>query len=167
MTSHGVGGVVRAAFVRMLGFGALLWILAEGHVGEPVPSGLVVLAAAATSLALVPSGALRLRLPGLFRFVPWFLAESLRAGLDVAGRTLRRSPSLAPGFVDYPLSLAVPAARTFFASAVSLLPGTLAIQLRPDGLRVHVLDVRQDTQARLRPLEERVGAMFGGEAPAL
>lgn len=156
---------MRALLVRALGFGALLWILAEGHVHHPVLSGLVVLAAAATSLALVPSDTFRLRLTGLARFAPWFLAESVRGGLDVAGRALRRSPSLEPGFVDYPLALAVPAARTFFASAVSLLPGTLAIELRPGGLRIHVLDARQDAEARLRPLEERVGAMFTeGEA---
>lgn len=156
---------MRALLPRALGFGALLWILAEGHVAHPILSGLVVLAAAATSLTLVPSTTFRLRLPGLARFVPWFLAESVRGGLDVAGRALRRSPSLEPGFVEYPLALVVPAARTFFASAVSLLPGTLAIELRPDGLRIHVLDVRQDPEARLAPLEERVGVMFAeGEA---
>lgn len=158
-------GYVRALLARALGFGALLWILAEGHGAHPVLSGLVALAAAATSLALVPVATFRLRLPGLVRFVPWFLAESVQGGLDVAGLALRRSPSLEQGFVDYPLALVVPAARTFFASVVSLLPGTLAIELRPDGLRVHVLDVRQDPEARLRPLEKRVGAMFaGGEA---
>lgn len=153
-------GAIRALLARALGFSALLWILAEGHVPYPALSGLVVLGAAAMSLVLIPAATFRLRLPGLVRFVPWFLAESVLGGLDVAGRALQRSPSLEPGFVDYPLALVVPAARTFFASAVSLLPGTLAIELRPGGLRIHVLDVRQDAEARLRPLEARVGAMF-------
>jgi multisubunit Na+/H+ antiporter MnhE subunit len=63
--------------------------------------------------------------------------------------------------VAYPLRLAIPAARTFFASAVNLLPGTLSIHLRADVLSVHVLDLRHPPETRLRPLEDRVSELFG------
>ena len=152
---------VRALLARTLFFGPLFWILAEGSVAYPLLGGLIVLAAATTSLALVPAGSFRVRARGLLRFAPWFLAESVRGGLDVAGRALQRHPSLSPGFVDYPVRLSTPAARTFFASAVSLLPGTLSIHLERDALRIHVLDLRDAPGARLKPLEERVGEMFG------
>ena len=161
MSPRDTAGFVRALLARTLFFGPLFWILAEGRVTYPLLAGLIVLAAATTSLALVPPGSFRLRARGVLRFAPWFLAESVRGGLDVAGRALQRHPSLSPGFVDYRVRLSTPAARTFFASAVSLLPGTLSIHLEQDALRVHVLDLRHAPEARLRPLEERVGEMFG------
>jgi multicomponent Na+:H+ antiporter subunit E len=158
---HDATRVGSALLVRLLFFGPLFWILAEGRVVYPLLAGLVVLAAAGASLLLVPPSTFTLSARGLIRFAPWFLAESVRGGLDVAGRTLQRHPSLEPGFVEYRLRLANPAARTFFASAVSLLPGTLSIHLRSDALRIHVLDLRHAPEARLRPLEDRVGEMFG------
>jgi multicomponent Na+:H+ antiporter subunit E len=151
----------QAVLARAVFFGAILWILADGTVSYPLLAGLIVLAAAATSLVLVPSGTFHLRAGGLLRFAPWFLAESVRGGVDVAWRALHRHPPLSPGFVEYPLRLTTPAARTFFASAVSLLPGTISIHLRANVLQVHVLDLRHPPETRLRPLEDRVGELFG------
>lgn len=152
--------------LRTLIFTAAFWIVAEGRIETPILAAVVVLAATATSLVLLPMGAFRVQALGLLRFVPWFLRESVQGGVDVAGRACRPTLPLEPGFQEYRLRLPTPAARTVFTNSVSLLPGTLSVSLRDDRLRIHALDVGQPLQDRLRQLEERVGDLLGIRLPA-
>lgn len=66
-----------------------------------------------------------------------------------------------PGFATYPLRLHHPGARLLFANSVSLLPGTLAVDLRDDCLAIHALDRDSDFTAELRRVESAVGRVFG------
>ncbi len=109
----------------------------------------------------------RLSLLALARFLPVFLWESFKGGLDVARRVLGPRLRVAPGFVDYRLELTLPSARVFFVDLVSLLPGTLSADLQGERLRVHALDRGLDQTEDLRRLERLVAAIFGdhGEMP--
>ena len=79
----------------------------------------------------------------------------------VARRVLATPMRIAPGFATYPLRLHHPGARLLFANSVSLLPGTLAVDLRDDCLAIHALDRDSDFTAELRRVESAVGRVFG------
>jgi multicomponent Na+:H+ antiporter subunit E len=54
-----------------------------------------------------------------------------------------------------------PAARLLFVNCISLLPGTLAADIADGELRVHTLDLADDTGRELSRLERRVAAVYG------
>lgn len=141
-----------------------LWLLLSG--GEPSSwlIGVPVIVAAAWSVRLLPTpGRGRFSPIAALRFLPFFLWESLRGGVDVASRVLASEVRVRPGFESYPLRLAQEPARVMFANAVSLLPGTLAADLSGDRLRVHALDTTSDFRAELERLERRIGAIYREE----
>lgn len=179
----------RAGVRRALRFLALVvglagvWVvLQEGQPQLGLAAVASVLAAAVVALRLAPApraDAGRLRPLGLVRFVPFFLMESVRGGVDVAWRALSPRLPLRLGFVDWPLRLPPGAARTLFVATVSLLPGTLSAALSRGVLRVHALDTDTAGPA-LRRLEREVARLFSlpvdlsapsaagsGEAPGL
>ena len=138
-----------------------LWLLLAG--GAAWLTGLVIaLAGAAGTLWLLPrpgGAAARLRLAGLLRFLPYFIAESLLGGLDVAYRALHPAQPISPRFVTFELALRTPAARTLFLLILSLLPGTLAARLEGDQVRVHILT--RGAEAGIARLQHRIADLFG------
>lgn len=97
---------------------------------------------------------------GLAKFLILFILESLRGGLDVASRTLGYRLQIQPGFKCYPLKLNDPFARVFMINCISLLPGTLSVELHGDHLELHLLDSRQDPEPQLRELEVAIQRLF-------
>jgi multicomponent Na+:H+ antiporter subunit E len=98
------------------------------------------------------------RLPG---FLVFFLASSVRGGVDVTRRILSRTLDIAPGFLTYRTSLRAPGARILFLDLISLLPGTLSADLEvPDRLVIHVLDLSSDNYRELAKLELQVALLF-------
>lgn len=149
------------AAVRLAILTFVWWVLAEGSRRAPLLAGAVILAALATSFALVPAVAWRLPIRALVRFVPYFLTQSLRGGFDVARRALHPRLLIEPAFVDYELFLAPGPARAAFIGIVSLLPGTVSVQMTADRtVRIHVLDATGFDAARLGELERRVALLF-------
>ena len=148
--------------ITRLGLFLLVWLSLAGA----DPSSWIIGAPAVTLATLV---ALRLatqtsdqsRLLGFIRFVPFFLVESIRGGVDVASRVMRPRLRIAPGVRTYTLRLSGPNARVFFLDTVSLLPGTLSADMRDGQLFVHALDVHDDINASLRRLEHRIADLFG------
>lgn len=51
--------------------------------------------------------------------------------------------------------------RVFMANTVSLLPGTLSVELDEEHLRVHVLDQTGAFASELAMIEVRVARLFG------
>lgn len=95
------------------------------------------------------------------RALAWFGWRSLLAGWTVALRALRPRPDLAPGFITLRPRLRDPAARVLLANALSLMPGTLSVELRGDDLELHLLDCTAPIEPELRALEARIAAMLG------
>lgn len=155
------------------------WVLVEGEGGGWLLATLVPVGAVFVSLRLVPVIPWRVHPIGLLRFVPFFIAQSMAGGIDVARRALDPRLPVAPGFMVYPVRLPPGAARLFLTGTISLLPGTLSVQLLPGGredehggeeagdgakearIRVHLLDSAASSEAKLRRLEERVADLFG------
>lgn len=97
---------------------------------------------------------------GWLRFIPFFIGQSLKGGLDVAWRALHPTLPIAPRLVDYPLRLSSEEAQVFMTNITSLLPGTLGARLKDDCLQVHVLDGHGDFRTELGALEEKVATLF-------
>jgi multicomponent Na+:H+ antiporter subunit E len=144
-------------------FAVLWWVVSGGDASSWV-IGLPAVAAATWSFAAMRSRpGMSVSLPGLMRFIPFFLVESLRGGLDVARRVLSPRLDIAPGFSRYRVRLASPWARVVFADCASLLPGTLTADLRGDELELHMLSATPKVEVEIRRLERAVAVLFGEE----
>lgn len=144
---------------RTLLMAALWWAATEGRaINWPLAAAGVVLAVAASILLRPPVG----WAPGGFvRFAGFFLLHSLRGGIDVALRAVRPGPPLRPGFITLRLRLDDPQSRLVVTRTISLLPGTLGVDLDNDRLTIHVLDVGMANERLLRRCEHRVAALHG------
>jgi len=148
------------ALWSLLPLAALWWIIAGGVPGS-WGIGVPAVLAGAWAVARLGTGAkVRLSMAGWLRFLPFFLWESLRGGVDVARRTLGRRVRVNPGFLRYQTRLVDPAARVFLTNCVSLVPGTLAAELEGAWLTVHALSTETDSEAELRRLERAVARLF-------
>lgn len=138
----------------------LWWLLSDGETTSWLV-GLPVVAAASWSVSRLGAPAAgRISPAGLLLFSVYFLWESVRGGVDVARRTLAPRLRIRPGFTVYRTELTRRDARVLFANCVSLLPGTLAADLRGDRLDVHLLDTGSDTTHQLRRLERAVTRLY-------
>lgn len=151
--------LIRKLLIPVLAL-ALLWsLLSDGNRASWLVGIPTVLAGSWAALRIRPAGGERPRvsLPGLLAFVPLFVGESIRGGTDVALRVLRPRLRLAPGFVSYRTELRSASARLLFVNSVNLLPGTVAVEIDDDLLRIHALDSGADFSSDLRRLESAVG----------
>lgn len=156
--------MTRSVFLRAALFALLWWILAAGRLDGWLLGGVAVAAATWASLRLMPPGApgeRRLRLAGLFGFLRFFLWNSLRGGLQVAGMALRGRAALQPQIVELSLTLPAGGARLLLANMLGLMPGTLSIALDEATLRLHALDTRLPVVAETRALEAAIAGLFG------
>ena len=150
---------LRSLGIRTVLFALMWWILTEGAMSSWLVGVPVVALAVLASGALLPVTAWSL--PGIARFVPFFLWHSLRAGADVARRALHPRLPISPGLFDHRWRLPPGLPRVFMANTVSLLPGTLSAELNDQYLRVHVLDRTGTFASELTVIEARVAALFG------
>lgn len=93
--------------------------------------------------------------------VAFFLLTSLRGGTDVAWRALHPRLPIDPALLRHPLRLPEGTGRTFLVNALSLLPGTVVVDVEGATLVVHTLADRRRAAAGLVALERRVAAVFG------
>lgn len=161
MHRHPVFAHPLAALSRAIGF-AVVWLILVGpDTASWIIGGPFIIGAMLASLKLSEPRDRTLSFPSLIGFVPYFLKESLRGGLDVASRVMLPRLRVNPGNQTYRMRLQNPQARLVFIDSVSLLPGTLSADLRGDLATVHALDVDTDVVEDLTTLERRVGALFG------
>jgi multicomponent Na+:H+ antiporter subunit E len=152
--------------VPRVAFMALLWLVLTGGDPDGWAFGLVAVAAATlASMALFPPRGLRLSPAGLARFAPYFALQTVLGSVDVARRVFDPRMPVAPAFLEYRVRLSDEAPRVLFANALSLLPGTISVELRGDVLTIHVIDERLPVLATLQRLEERVAAVFHQDFP--
>lgn len=97
---------------------------------------------------------LRLRWSVLPGFVGFFLLQSWRGGWDVAARALAPKIQIEPCFIDYKLRLAPGLARDIWLSSIGLFPGTMAVAIEQNQVKVHVLDSNMSVLAGLVTLED-------------
>jgi multicomponent Na+:H+ antiporter subunit E len=146
------------AVVRAAAYGFLWWALTEGR-GATWFGAAVVGVVTVISLWLSPPGGGR-RWRAFPGFLVWFIKESLRGGIDVARRALHPRLPLAPGFIDHRWRLAHAPGRVLMANLVNLLPGTLSVEFKDSGLRVHTIDRQLPVAAELDDLEARIARLL-------
>ncbi|MBK1727735.1 Na+/H+ antiporter subunit E, partial [Halorhodospira neutriphila] len=88
-----------------------------------------------------------------------FLGRSLLGALDIGYRAVHPRMPLHPAWLTYPLALPDGEPRVVLLAAVSLLPGTLAADLRGSTLVVHALV--PGARDEVRALEARVARVYG------
>lgn len=140
------------------------WIISAASSASWAVGLPVVIIAALLSTRLQAEDELRVRMIPLLKFIPFFLFESARGGIDVARRAYSPRLPLAPGFVRYPTRLPAGPSRTFFACCVSLLPGTLSARIDEHALQLHVLDNTSPLIEQLNILEAKVAGIFGTDS---
>ncbi len=145
--------------LRLVLFSLLWWVLTDGAAGSWLVGVPIILLATLVSVRLMP--ALSWSVPGMLLFVPYFLWHSMRGGVDVARRAMHPQLPISPALFDYRFRLPPGLPRVFMANIVSLLPGTLSVEIDSEILRVHVLDEAGDTTQELALLENRLAAIFG------
>ena len=138
----------------------LWWLLSGGTLSSWIIGIPAVLLATLALQRLRPASAGSLSIIGLALFLPFFVAQSLRGGLDVARRTLAPRMRVQPGLAVFRSRLHHDPARVFFFNCVSLLPGTLAADVNGNELTIHVLDRSFDVDHELSRLELAVARIF-------
>lgn len=114
----------------------------------------------ALTLCLPPPVPLRLSPLWGLHFAKFAIVGILRGAVDVSLRSL--SPqTLRPGCIPWRTRLPEGRPRRLFASAITLLPGTLTAQIKGDMLTVHALDLSDATHAELAELEAHIAALYG------
>lgn len=150
----------RAYAIRVVLLLVLWWALTEASGGWSIGVPLAALAAAA-SLWLTPPARHVLHLRRAPAFAAYFLLQSLRAGWDVARRTLHPRLPLRPGMLRLPARLPDGAPTWWLMITISLLPGTLSVRLDGRTLEVHCLDVGRDAAADVHAAQVQLAALFG------
>jgi multicomponent Na+:H+ antiporter subunit E len=135
----------RSSLATAMGRGTayfVLWLLLiqSGKPADLAIGALTSVVATFVSLRLMPPSCGSLRFGKLVALLPHFTWESVRAGMDVAGRALSPRMPLNPGFVTCPLSMPPGFARNTFATITSLLPGSVPADEDEGVLVYHCLD---------------------------
>jgi multicomponent Na+:H+ antiporter subunit E len=163
-----IRNLAAGAFLRRL-FALILlwWVLDEGRTDGWWFGGIVILGALVARRCFpLPETTWRWSLPGLFRFIPYFLKLSIHGGWDVARRAFQRAMPLDPSIFPYRSRIENPTARVFFTHVISLLPGTLSTDLRGRELHIHALfGTAKELLADTADLEARVADLFGERLP--
>ncbi len=154
---------LRGFVARLLLFATLWWTLNQGDGVSWVVGGPIVVLAAWAGTQLAPSRSWRLRPRGVLRFLPYFLATSLRGGVDVAWRAVHPRLPIDPALVRHPLRLPDGTARIFMVNVVSLLPGTLSAELDESTLVLHALNDAREAARGAAVLETRIADLFAVE----
>jgi multicomponent Na+:H+ antiporter subunit E len=152
----------RAILVRGAAFLAL-WVVLAGAAPADVAFGVLAsLAAAWTSVRLLPPSGGRIRAAAAAAYAGRFLWQSIRGSWDVARRAVDPRLPLAPGFVEVRPRLVPGPARELFASLSSLLPGTVPVADDGERLRYHCLDTGQPVAADLADEEAALARALPG-----
>ncbi len=158
ITSDLVNARLRTWLLRFILFSLMWWVLTDGVIESLFVGIPVVLIATQISTMMMPQ--LSWSLFGLLKFMPYFLWHSIRGGVDVAWRAMHPHLPIEPGLYDYQFRLPPGFPRVFMANIVSLLPGSLSVELEADILRIHVLDEADNIDKQLHNLENRLATIL-------
>lgn len=106
-------------------------------------------------LRQLPSAAIR-----AIGFGVWMAGRILVASVQLASIALSPRMPLAPCTVRFRTELRRPLARTTLANAISLVPGTLTVDIDGDEILVHALSPRQVDDLVSGRLQNKVAALF-------
>ena len=160
------GGLGPAPIARRAALLFVAWIVLgrTGPVDLAVGLGVAVMVAWA-SLALIPSAHRAVSALGIIRFALRFVARSLIAGVDVAGRVLGPRVRVQPGISSVACAVPPGVMRQVFSAVSSLQPGILPLQGDEASIGVHSLDITGPVEADMAAEAAAFLAIYRTSAP--
>jgi len=144
--------------LRVVLFSLLWWVMMEGRPGGLPVAAATVAAATIVSRLLWPPGEWRIHPLRLLAFIPWFLWNSLLAGVDVAWRAFHPKMPMHPEIIEIDLD-GDEQSTILLAWTVSLIPGTACVRITPGRATLHVLDSRRPYRRKLEILRQRIAGL--------
>ena len=167
---HRSSAVLRmaATFVILLAF----WLILSGyfdlfHVGAGIICCAIV-AFISSDLLFRPDRPARASVGSFVRFllyIPRLMASILVANLDVAYRILHPRMPVDPGIITFETGFSDEVARTAFANAMTLTPGTITVDVSGNRYVVHAL-MKEHSERELlvdREMEQIFAGIFREE----
>lgn len=160
-------------FALLLGF----WLVLSGH-DDPLFLGMGVAAAAFVTLVsrrlldtLGPSrDAPPIHVGRLVVYVGWLLGRMVVSALEVAWIITHPRQMPRPGVVRFATELPTPLERTLLANSITLVPGTMTIDVDGDELTVHAFTPDAADDLASGEVQSRIAAIFHHDrqpAPAM
>ncbi len=90
------------------------------------------------------------KIPAFLCYIPRFLYEVAKANLQVAYLALHPKMPIRPGIISFATRHRSPLGTTTLANSITLTPGTLTMDVSPDGrtLYIHTLDIAHPEEVR-------------------
>lgn len=154
-----------AVFVALFGF----WSALSGRL-DPLFIGLGLVSAAASTVFAVRliDGVMgvdpdrpRIRLWAMISFHLWLLVQIPPAGLAIARVVLDQRVPPRPGMVHFRTGLTHPIARTVLANAITLVPGTMTLNVADDVYTVHAFTPSAVADLASGETQRRIARAFG------
>lgn len=141
---------MKALFLNLLL--ALTWCAASGAVSTQnfVLGFIVGFAILSVQTEISRGGKYRKKVWHVIVFALYFLREVFVGAIDVALAVIWPFRPIRPGIVALPLAARTTIQQTLLANAMTLTPGTMSVELSPDGktLYVHVMDMESAEEVR-------------------
>jgi multicomponent Na+:H+ antiporter subunit E len=158
-------------FRRFLLAAALLgfWLLLSWRL-DPLFVGMGVVSAIAITIASTPLlertiGAAgdhpRVRVHKLLPYVIWLLGRILVSALQLAWIVINPRVPPEPGIVRLATSLRSPAARAMLSNSLTLVPGTMTLEMDEHELTVHSFTPDAVDDLATAAMQNRIAAIFG------
>lgn len=81
----------------------------------------------------------------IFKFIPIYIVELIKANIDVAKRSLSKDLNIHPGIIKYDCSLKSDLGIYLLANSITLTPGTITMDIYEENnenkLYIHAIDV--------------------------
>jgi multicomponent Na+:H+ antiporter subunit E len=137
-----------------------LWYVLSGrfdllHFG----TGVVTAAVIALTFRSVPDTT-HFRVGRFLAYAPWLFLQIIISNLRVARVVLSRRMPIRPTFISQSPGVTGDRALTLLGASVTLTPGTLTVDIRPDEIFVHALDTKSAQDMRDGLAAERVAGVF-------
>jgi multicomponent Na+:H+ antiporter subunit E len=161
---HKTNNMISTVLRRIVLFALFWWLLNTTDTASWIIGVPAIVIALLVSLKLSPPRPWRWRLLPVIRFLPVFIWESIRGGIDVSLRVLRPAMPLHPAIVEYEITLPKGLPQLLMLNVVSLLPGTLSADLRGHRLILHVLDRNTPFESDLQRTEKHIAGIFDTNA---
>ena len=137
----------------------IIWIvLTNGDVSSLWIGLPATVLAVVTSIKLIPP--LKWNFNAFLKFIPFFFKHSLIGGFDVMWRVFHPTLPINPDIVRYRLRIAEGFAQDIMVDAISLLPGTLSVEVEDNVLIIHALNVENDIQREVSLIESHLSEIF-------
>ena len=144
----------------------LSWLLLSGTytallLGFGVLSCLLVVAVCRRMKIVDPEGHPIHLIPGLLRYMPWFLWAIVKSNLDVVRRIVHPRMPLSPRLIRVEASQKTHLGQVIYANSITLTPGTVSVETDEGTIDVHALTRESAEDVRSGDMDRRVTDMEG------